>query len=248
MSAPTGPRVRRARRVGWAVAVLCATALPFALRVPVDNRMELWVDADGPLASDYARFLERFGSDEFLLVAYAGPDLLGEASLRAQLRVLDGLLAVPGVVDVEGPPALHRDLFAERDREALRRELLDTPFYRGFLVGDEGSMLGLYVETRPDASPDARRELVAGVEAALAPLRERGAEVYVVGPPVLNAALDGLSRREAARTFPFAFGLGGLVLLAAFRSWRPAAVAVACAGLAVGAPSASWAWRASPWT
>jgi hypothetical protein len=222
---------RRARAAGAAVLAALLLASPLAMRVGVDNRLELWVEPGSELAARYDRFRASFGSDEFVLVGYSGGDLFALDALAAQRAALEGLEALPHVRRVQGIPALHRDLFDGRRPDALRRELLDTPFYRGFLVGADGRTAGLLVETDLPAEPAARRTLVGGVRGALAPLERAGWSVHVVGPPVLNAALDATSMREAARSFPVALAASLAILAVLLRSWRATLVAAACAGL-----------------
>lgn len=224
---------RRARRLGVVVLAVATLALPFALRVHIDNRLELWVEPGGELAARYERFRASFGSDEFVLVAYSGGDLFAPDSLAAQLATLERIESLPHVRRVQGIPALHRDLFDGRSPDALRREVLDTPFYRGFLIGEGARMAGLLVEAELPSEVSARRSLVEGVRAALAPLQRDGWLVHVVGPPALNAALDETSAREAARTFPVALVASLGILLVLLRSWRATLVAAVCAGLAI---------------
>ena len=222
---------RRARGAGIVVLAALLLASPLALRVGIDNRLELWVEPGSELATRYERFRAAFGSDEFVLVGYSGSDLFAPASLVAQRAALERLEALPHVRRVQGIPAVHRDLFDGRRPDALRREMLDTPFYRDFLVGADGRTAGLLVEADLPAAPAARRTLVAGVCGALAPLAGDGWSVHVVGPPALNAALDATSMREAARSFPVALAASLAILLVLLRSWRATLVAAACAGL-----------------
>ncbi len=55
----------------------------------------------------------------------------------------------------------------------------------------------------------------------------------MVGPPQLNVALDETSRREAARTFPIAFGASILVLFLLFRDLRATMANSLSAGAAI---------------
>ena len=222
---------RRARAVGILVLAALLLASPLALRVGIDNRLELWVEPGSELAVRYDRFRASFGSDEFVLVGYSGGDLFATDSLAAQRAALEGLESLRHVRRVQGIPAVHRDVFDGQRPDALRREMLDTPFYRDFLVGADGRMAGLLVETDLPAEPSARRALVDGVRAALTPLSSDGWSVHVVGPPALNAALDATSMREAARSFPVALAASLAILLVLLRSWRATVVAAACAGL-----------------
>jgi predicted RND superfamily exporter protein len=223
-------------RSAGAVALLLAAALatPFALRVGVDNRIELWLDPAGETADRYARFREAFGSDELVVVAYEGREIFAADALAAQLEALERLEAVPHVARVSGVPAVWRDLFFEEaPPERLRAELLGTPFYRHLVVADDGRVAGLLVETAPPADAVGRRDLVHALDLAVAPLREHGFTVHLAGPPVLNAVLDETSAREALRSFPVAVAVSVVVLVALLRCWRAALAAVACAGLAI---------------
>ena len=55
---------RRARRAGVAVLAVLLLASPLALRVGIDNRLELWVEPGSESAARYARFRASFGSSK----------------------------------------------------------------------------------------------------------------------------------------------------------------------------------------
>ncbi len=228
---PAHPWGRAALLTAALVAAACAAAVPLALRVRVDNRIERWLDTGGRAARDYRTFRERFGSDDFVLLAYAGRPLFEPGSLEAQLEALEVLEGVPGLSKPLGIPAIHRDLLGGQDPELLRREILEIPFYRNFLVSPDGSMAGLLAPVVD--SEVAPERLVDGVREAGRVLERAGFTVHLVGPPVLNVALDRSSRAEAFRSFPVAFGLSVGVLLALFRCLRATGVAVLCAGLGI---------------
>lgn len=220
------------RAAAWALLAVSPLAAWLASRLVVDNRLERWVGHDGADAQRYAEFRRTFGSDEFVLVAISGP-LFEPAALDLAVRCLASLEAIPGVTRVQGLPAVYRDRFGGEDPEELRREMTSTPFYRDLLLSRDAQVAGLLVEVSPAGTPDARRALVAAVERAVAPLREAGFRVGLVGSTVLIAALDELSEQEAQRSFPLAV-LGSLLVLAVLlRSARAMAVAAASSGLAV---------------
>jgi len=200
-------------------------------RLHLDNRIERWLGSGSEAAARHRRFQTLFGDDGFVLVAYGGRDPLTDEALDLGLQVVEGLEAAPHVTAVLGPPLVHRDLTGGADAAATRRLLLETPFYRRFLVSDDGGVAGLLVAVEPSDDPEAARELVAAVRRAVAPLEDAGFEVHLAGPPVLNVALDEASAREAQRTFPLCFGLSIALLLWLFRCPRTTAVAVACAGV-----------------
>jgi len=217
-------------RLAAAILVLAAGTGVAAGGLRIDNRMERWLDPDGPSARAWARFEEDFGSDAFVLVAYGGAaDPLAPEALAVAGEVLRALEAAPHVEAVLGPPALHRELFDDADPAALRAEMRGSPFYRRFLLSEDGTTAGLVVATAPMQHPEAPRELVAAVRGAVTPLARAGFDVHVVGPPVLNVALDAASRREAQRSFPVAVALSVALLVRLFRCPRATAVAVIAA-------------------
>jgi predicted RND superfamily exporter protein len=228
------PRLHRLLRPAAIVVMLLAlAAVPFASRVSIDNRMERWIDPDSTAAADYGRFKEEFGNDEFLIIAYSGGAPFEPAELKRQLDVLERLEELPQIAAVLGIPSVYRDIFDEQHPEALQREFEGTPFYRNFLISEDGTVAGLWVDTALPEGARARRDLMLAIHEAVEPLQEGGWTVHIVGPPALNAALDETSERESLRTFPVALVLSVAVLLALLRCWRATLVAVSCSGLAI---------------
>lgn len=222
----------RGETAGALLVVVAACALaPLALQHRVDNRIEEWVGQDAKEDARYERFRHQFGSDEIVIVSYEGKPLFESEALRVQVDVLERLGTIPEVVSVAGIPAIYRDIFGLDDPDALEAELTNTPFYRNFIISEDGAVAGLVLETNPPDEIAGRRKLVHDIESAVSPLRNAGWHVDVVGPPVLNVTLDTTSRREAARLFPAALIVSTAVLLLFLRSIRAVAVALACVGV-----------------
>jgi predicted RND superfamily exporter protein len=225
------PRARRA----VAIALLLATPLAgwLASRVVIDNRLERWVARDRVEEARYADFCATFGGDEFIVVAVSGKPTFAPETLRGTTAVLERLEVIPGVVRVQGVPAVYRDLFGGEDPEELEREMTSTPFYTGLLLSRDADVAAMLVQVAPAADPGSRRELVRAVRDAAAPLAREGLRVAFVGSPVLIVALDEMSARESATTLPLAV-LGSLLVLAyLLRSPRAMAAAAVPAGVAV---------------
>ena len=226
-------RPRFDRLAGIAVLVLALGIGLFALRTRIDNCIEQWVEAGGKQEAEYARFQKLFGSDEFILIAYTGRPVFAPEALQAQLDTLDALEAVPGVNRVVGIPAVFRNLFGGEDPEALAEDFAATPFYKRFLISEDGATAGLLVEVGPADSATGHLELTRAIRHAAESLRDHGFHVHLAGPPLLNAMIDEASSRESARTFPIALVFSVLVLAVLLRSVRATAVAIACGGLTV---------------
>lgn len=224
---------RRRLITAWLLLLYCAASVPYALRVGIDNRIELWLNPGSQASQDYAAFRDQFGSDEFVVAAYMGKPIFDEHLLEVQLGVLETLEAIPSVSHVLSVPGVYRDQFGAEDRDAFEREIRTQPAYQHLVFRSDPDVAGYVIETSPGELPAGRRNLLAEIQSALAPLREEGYEVHLAGPPRLNVALDEASRREAARTFPWAFVASIAVLLLLFRDIRATAANSAAAGLAI---------------
>lgn len=227
------PPALRANLAAASLVILALALSPFAFKVSINNSIEKWVPSEEATAKKYEAFRESFGSDEFILIAYGGGPLFDTAPLDLQWRVALELEQIPGVVKVLGIPTVYRDLFGGEDPEALRDEVLGTPFYQGVTINTAGDVAGILLETSADTGPSGRRALVDAVRTAMAPLRQAFPEVHMVGPPSLNVLLDTTSATESQRTFPVALGASLLVLVLFLRSVRLMLVGALCAGLSV---------------
>lgn len=215
---------------GAIVVVIAAAVLaPLAIRHEVDNRIEQWVNPNSEEAERYQEFLERFGSDEFVIVAYKGKPFFEYESLRLQVDVLERLEKIPAVASVIGIPSVFRDTFGMEDPDELEEELCNTDFYRNFVISQDGAMAGLIMETVPPDAIDGRKRLVGQIEAAVSPLRDAGWTTYIVGPPVLNVSLDETSKKEAGRLLPLSLLISSVVLFSFLRSFKALLIALICA-------------------
>jgi predicted RND superfamily exporter protein len=204
-------------RVAAGCALIAAlAALPFAARLQVDNSIEVWLDRDAAAYQTYQEFLTQFGSEEFLLLIYALPSPLDDeflfelTDLRLDLEEIDGVrLAID-------PSSLRTKFFGGAGAGGFESELRGSPFYRDFLLSADGQLTATWLALDFDQPAD-RAVIVERVEAVVEG-RWPGREVWLAGPPVVNATLDRYSRRAARTLFPFVFAISAAVLLFRFRS------------------------------
>ena len=222
------------RRIAGGVLLLLALPAAWLARgVTLDNRLERWVAHDAEEQRRYEEFRATFGSDEFIAVVFSGKPLFDPAALAAMTDGLERLERVPGVVSVRGLPQVYRDLFGGEDLAELEREMTSTPFYEGLFLSRDARSATLLVGVEPAEGAEERKRLVASIRDATRPLAEHGFRVAVVGSTVLIVALDRMSTREAAITFPLAV-LGSLLVLGALlRSPRAMLAAAVPAGASV---------------
>ena len=149
-------------------SLACVIALFFAQNFKVDASADsLVLEGDEDLEF-YREVVERFGSSEFLLVAYELVDpLTSDKSLKALDDLADDLSAIEGVDNVvsllDVPllyspkvplSALSKGLKTLRDpsvdRNLVEKELIDSPVYRQLLSSLDESTTALQVNIKPD--------------------------------------------------------------------------------------------------
>lgn len=212
-------------------AGLTLAAVPGLARLRVDNSIEAWIDRDGPAWAQYRELVERFGSDEVVILAFRPPDLFDPAFLERQSTLAEALETIPGVERVDGVPRLTGfPTVSGLQGPALEEEVRRSPLYRNVLVSEDGTTGALWARLRPGGSADRARtveEIRRAVDGA-----SLGTPVHLAGPPVVNVALDRASRRDSRRFFPLVFVVSAVVLLALFR--HPGAVLVPFASVGAG--------------
>ncbi len=214
-----GPLEGILRRPGLAAGVVLAlavAALPVVAGLGIDNSVEEWVDRAGPEWATYREFVQRFGSEEFILVVYPLPEAVDHEFLMRLTDLRLTLQEVPGVRTVHDLSGIYARFFPGADPQAFLRDAVATPFYRRFLVSPDGRLGAQWLELDIDR-PERRREIVAGVEAAVA-RHDLGGPVHLAGSPVVNAALDVTSTRAAGRFFPWVFVVSATLLALRYRS------------------------------
>jgi predicted RND superfamily exporter protein len=206
------------RRSGLSAALVllaALAALPLLHRLRVDNSLENWVDRDGTGWRQYREFVERFGSEEFILVIYPLAPALDESFLFDLTDLRLDLEAVEGVRQLFCLSDIYSRFFGYLGPDAFAEDLERSPFYRRFLVSDDGKQGAIWLLLDIEDALD-RYSIVRGVESAVARAPVAG-PIHLAGSPIVNAALDRASRRSSRTLFPLVFLLSGLVLLLRFR-------------------------------
>lgn len=210
----------------WAALVcLCSVAIPayWIRHARIDNSIEVWIGTSGTEYATYKAFLDKYGNEEFIVIAGQAqdplsPDLLDfQKTLAGRLREIDG---VDAVLDISEAASL----FAQYKPDW--KELLGgNEFFRNLLLGQDGHTFGLIAWLRKIDNPPERKIAVEKIEAAVAAVSAGKTEVHLAGTPLLNVALDRGSQSAARRFLPVALAVSVVVLAIALRRvWGVAAV------------------------
>ncbi len=218
-----------------AAVLVTALSLPKALQLTLEHSIESLYALDDPHLLDYRESKSLFGGDEFIIVAYADPDLLSPDHLDA-LRAFAGRLSeAPGirksstqnlaeVLTPVMPSDLNRverfllsALFQQR-----RSQLLE--FARGILVGPDNQTTGIVLRLIPEDETTVSRDVTIRAIRQMAAEHKlpQGVETetYVVGEPVLVHDMFEYVEQDGQRLFYASLALLGFVIFALFRSVR----------------------------
>lgn len=234
--------------IAWRVPIVAGTLLLFipaawdaAAHFESENSLEIWFDESDPEMRGYRQFQERFGSEEFFVVAFDATDVFSEetlalvADLTKELGALSAgsrpvrVLSLANVAGEFRPLAAaglgglpfdpDRILEDPREREAFARWALANPAVAGVLVSHDRKTV-LLLGRVPRLSIDGKRALEEDVLAVLA-RHEGSARFHLGGTPILDAEFDRHTRRDTWIFLPVAFGAIVLVLAGVFRRPGP---------------------------
>jgi predicted RND superfamily exporter protein len=208
-----------ADRSRWiALACLCSVALPvYWLRnARVDNSIEVWTGTRSGAHRRYQQFLEKYGNEEFVMIAGEAQDPLSQealafqSALASRLRRIDG---VEGVLDISPAAAAFEKYRPDDWKASLRR----SGFFRNLLLGQDGHTFGVIAWLRKIDDPPARKVVVEQIESAVAQVAGDRRQVHLAGTPLMNVALDRGSQEASRRILPAALAVSVLILAVVLR-------------------------------
>jgi len=232
------------------LAVLAVTVFAafHALSVTFDPSIEVYfLDGDEGVEA-YHHFLDTFDSDQILVVAYEDPELwtadglafldrmsreLGKHDNVQHVRsitTLQDVVAQPGSLttrpyyDADDPP----------EPMSLREWVLGNEILRGSVVSEDGRVVAIFLTIDHLLEDPQRRMALARTvrDQATAMTEQRGLDLHISGPAILDEAFIAHTNRDILLTFPL---MGAVIILAIFglfRTWRALPLPLAVIGLA----------------
>jgi len=152
----------------FGVALFLAAAAYWAQGFKLDASADSLILEDDEDLRYYRGVLARYGSDEFLVVAYSPHgDLMSDqvltdiGELRDELAALEGVKSVTTLLDVplmDSPRVTLSEIRQEQrtletpgtDRELARKELTTSPLYRNLVVSPDGRTTAMQVNLHRD--------------------------------------------------------------------------------------------------
>ena len=183
-----------------------------------------------------------------------------DVSLRMAESVERSLSRHPLVLRVESPASAPLLTFADgglsirqfiergeipADRDELAAIAVREPLWQGTLVSADGRVGAIIVQLASSDS-QATATIVPALQEALEPHEKAGFEFALLGDPVDFVVSGGAMQRETPRMIPVMISLVFVVILALFRSWVAAGLALGTAGIAVAWAMGTMGWLGWP--
>ena len=216
-------------------------------RIRIDPSLNEMLPADDPARRFYEELLERFGSDDVVILSLRSESLFTPQGLATLTRVTRAVERAEGVHHVEGLANAVRlrpidgDLeisgFLESppqtqwEADRLREDALADPLRAGSFVSVDGTATGIFVtfERMPEDVFLAKSLDLGVLEIARAAAPEMS--VMLAGTPHIKAEVGRLLTRELTLMVPVVFGLMSILSSVFFRSVRIGMVPIAAVAL-----------------
>jgi len=204
----------------------------YAIESKADNSIEVWLKRNDPKLDYYYDFIDKFGDDEFLIIAMDGDDLFTGKKIKLINDIATRLESVKGVRSVISLASVYKDkLSAPYFKEVLKRnkassvldvfeeKILDDPMYVNNIISSDGETTAI-IATVAKGSPEARKELVKETREILSAVETENSmkEFFLAGPSIVNTELDRMSQNDMKTFTPVMFAVALVILLVLFKS------------------------------
>ena len=231
----------------WVLLVLLAAAgaaLPSLSQLRFDHDTRSLLRADAASDTLEATLVERFGSEDILLLAWEVPDALDPSEFARARRVTDAVSALEGLEEVYSiassnvlvpfpsglRPIRAQDLEREIDRTRVRGLLRAATVYRGTLYDDALTVVAC-AGTLVPRDPALRAATIRRVRAIARAESREGSEIHVSGVSALALAASEYAFADLRRVGLAALIVSALVLLLLCGSLRETAVGLVTTAL-----------------
>ncbi|GBE44022.1 multidrug efflux protein [bacterium BMS3Bbin10] len=232
------------------IAAMSIAAVPGMLSMSVDDSLSELFRTDTEEFRRYEQVSRRFPSSEFdVLVVIESEDLLTPDNLTAirntilDLQLIPGLNGLISMFSVREAPdetGLAKALFPARlpegkAFEALMKRVRGNEIIRGKLLSEDGTLTLVVLSLNKQKVIDiGLKETIGEIEkVAKAALAQTSLHVQLAGAPVMQLEIRNAVKRDRIVYNGLGFGLGALIALVFFGSFRHMLIAVAGPAAAV---------------
>lgn len=177
-----------------------------------DNSLPVWFEKDDPYYKVYQDFLEQFGNDRFVILAFEVPEVFTSEVLNfvkslskklAELNSMERVISLSEVESIDGQgdaisiaPLLQSIPDNDKELYQLKVKVLSEPDYKGHLVSEDSQVVVLIAKINTDNSVEASARLHQQIMDVVLPLNTKKYPFHISGSPITDEAFDHLVVRD----------------------------------------------------
>ncbi len=220
----------------------------YATKSKTDNSIEVWLKRNDPKLDYYYTFIDKFGDDEFLVIAMDGDGLFTGKKLKLINDIATRLEEVKGVRSVTSLASVYKDKLSapyfkeilKRNRarsvtEVFKEKILEDPMYVNNVISGDGKTTAI-IATVAKGLPESRVKLVRETREILRTveiennngpslLKEGMGDIavpqnnfFLAGPSIVNTELDRMSQKDMKTFTPVMFAVALVILIILFKN------------------------------
>ena len=209
----------------------------FARQASTDNSIEVWLNEGDPKLDYYHNFIDKFGDEEFLIVAVNDASIFSSEGIKLIDSIAKKLEKLEGVKNVTSLASVFKDKLSspyfkdilkkshgKKVIDVFKEEVMSDHMYLNNVISGDGKTTAI-IATVEKGSPKSRMKLVNESRNIITTARnEFGHEdipkdFYLAGPSIVNAELDRMSQRDIRTFTPVMFAVALVILVILFRNF-----------------------------
>jgi len=209
----------------------------FARQASTDNSIEVWLNEGDPKLDYYHDFIEKFGDEEFLIIAVNDASIFSSEGIKLIDSIAKKLEKLEGVKNVTSLASIFKDKLSspyfkdilKKNRgdkvvDVFKEEVMSDHMYLNNVISVDGKTTAI-IATVEKGSPESRMKLVNESRGIIASTRNAlgqkalPKDFHLAGPSIVNAELDRMSQRDIRAFMPIMFAVAFVILVILFRNF-----------------------------
>ncbi|HOW82253.1 MAG TPA: MMPL family transporter, partial [Spirochaetota bacterium] len=225
--------VNRYRAVLAVFLMLTIPMVYFYLQQRHENHIGIYFDKDNEDLAYYREFQNKYGNEEFVMIAFKEPDIFTAKSMdivrdiTGVLKNIDGVQRVLSLTSVkeargEGDTILFRkiigDEYSDESLAAVKKRVLADRNLVNGVISSDGTTAAIVVQLKP-FKDEEKRKLVRNIMSAVERAAAGRTELHMAGVPVVEARMNMLSARDFRVFTPVILLVIFVIVAMSLRNW-----------------------------
>ena len=225
--------VNRYRAVLAVFLMLTIPMVYFYLQQRHENHIGIYFDKDNEDLAYYREFQNKYGNEEFVMIAFKKPDIFMAKSMdivrdiTGVLKNIDGVQRVLSLTSVkeargEDDTILFRkiigDEYTDESLAAVKKRVLADRNLVNGVISSDGTTAAIVVQLKP-FKDEEKRKLVRNIMSAVERAAAGRTELHMAGVPVVEARMNMLSARDFRVFTPVILLVIFVIVAMSLRNW-----------------------------